>query len=383
MILTLSGIFLGEYSSVLCGLQNTKRITFIILAKIKAFLPVLSLTHMSITIKDIARIINVSHTTVSRALNNSPLISEATKKKVLKIAEKYNYKPNVSARSLVLAKSYNIGLFFSTIKTGTSAGFFLDAVRGVNGIIRDNYSLSVEGLDDFRDFSKVSQRYFDGIILMSQSTKDDVFIKHVIGKNIPFVLLNRESDIGKVTTILADDTAGAYSATRWLIGHGHERIGIIEGKSEFKTSHRRKEGYLRALEENGISYNRSWSVNGNYDLEGGYKAMQVLLNRTELPTGVFCLNDDMAVGAMKAVFESGLKIPEDISLIGFDDSIFASYLTPSLTSVRRPIEKMSAKGTKILVEKVQGIERKIDIIYLRTELKIRNSVQDIRKQIDQ
>lgn len=335
---------------------------------------------MSITIKDIARIINVSHTTVSRALNDSPLISDTTKKKVLRIAKKYNYRPNVSARSLVLAKSYNIGLFFTTIKKGTSASFFLDAVRGVNGIIRDNYSLSVEGLDDFRDFTKVSPRYFDGIILMSQSAKDDLLIKHAIRKNIPFVLLNRESDMGKgkVTTILADDTTGAYNATTWLIRHGHRQIGIIEGKSEFKTSHRRKEGYLRALKENRIPHNPSWSVNGNYDLEGGYKAMQLILNKPEIPTSIFCMNDDMAVGAMKAVFESGLKIPQDISLIGFDDSIFASYLTPSLTSVSRPIEKMSAKGTEILLDKIHGNEKILDTIYLRTELKIRDSVQNIR-----
>lgn len=337
---------------------------------------------MSITIKDIARIINVSHTTVSRALNDSPLISETTKKKVRKVAEKYNYRPNVSARSLVLAKSYNIGLFFTTIKRGTSASFFLDTVRGVNGIIQDTYSLSVEGLDVFRDFSKVTRHHFDGILLMSQSTKDDQLIRHVIRKNIPFVLLNRESDLGKVTTILADDTTGAYNATSWLIRHGHRQIGIIEGKSEFRTSHRRKEGYLRALDENRIPYNPSWSANGNYDLEGGYKAMQSILNKPEIPTCIFCLNDDMAVGAMKAIFESGLKIPRDISLIGFDDSIFASYLTPSLTSVSRPIEKMSAKGTEILLDKIHGNEKKMETIYLRTELKIRDSVQDIRNYID-
>lgn len=338
---------------------------------------------MNVTIKDIARIINVSHTTVSRALNDSPLISESTKKKVRKIAEKYNYRPNVSARSLVLAKSYNIGLFFTTIKKGTSANFFLNSVRGVNAIIRDHYSLSVEGLDDFQDFRKISPRYYDGIILMSQSTGDDQLIRHIIQNNIPFVLLNRESDIGKVTTILADDTIGAYKATNWLIRHGHRRIGIIEGKPEFKTSHRRKEGYLRALNENRIRYNSSWSANGNYDLEGGYKAMHTLLNKPEIPTGIFCLNDDMAVGAMKAIFESGLKIPEDISLIGFDDSIFASYLTPSLTSVSRPIEKMSAKGTEIVLEKIHGREKKIETIYLRTELKIRDSVQDINKHTNQ
>ncbi len=156
---------------------------------------------MSVTIKDIAKIINMSHTTVSRALNDSPLISDDTKSKVRAIAKKYNYTPNVNARGLVLSKSYNIGLFFSTIKTGTSAGFFMDSVRGVNEVIKDNYSLSVEGVDDFKDLSKVSPRFFDGIILMSQSQEDNRFIKHVIKQDIPFVLLNREIENAKVTTI--------------------------------------------------------------------------------------------------------------------------------------------------------------------------------------
>jgi DNA-binding LacI/PurR family transcriptional regulator len=332
---------------------------------------------MSITIKDIARLTNVSHTTVSRALNDSPLISESTKKKVRKVAEKYNYRPNVNARSLVLARSHNIGLFFSTIKKGTSANFFLDAVRGVNGIIRDHYSLSVEGLDDFQDLGKITSRNFDGIILMSQSTMDDQLIEHVIRNNIPFVLLNRASDIPDITTVLADDTIGAYRATDWLIRHGHKRIGIIEGRQEFRTSHRRKEGYMQALDKQRITYEPDLCVTGNYDLEGGYKGMLVLLESRKRPTAVFCLNDDMAVGAMKAIFDNGLKIPGDISLIGFDDSIFAAYLNPSLTSVSRPIEKMSARGTEILLDKINGRGKKMETIYLRTELRIRDSVRDI------
>jgi LacI family transcriptional regulator len=332
---------------------------------------------MSITIKDIARLANVSHTTVSRALNDSPLISEATKKKVRKVAEKYNYRPNVFARSLVLAKSYNIGLFFTTIRKGTSANFFLDTVRGVNGIIRDNYSLTVEGIDDFQDFGKISSRYFDGIILMSQSAKDDRLIEHVVHTGIPFVLLNRETGIPDITTVLADDTTGSYKATEWLIRHGHKKIGLIEGRQEFKTTHRRKKGYLQAHEEYGLVCNPTLTVTGNFDIAGGYFGMRMMLEGDEIPTAVFCLNDDMAVGAMKAIFEHGLKIPADISLIGFDDSIFAAYLNPSLTSVSRPIERISARGTEILLDKINDREINSGTIYLHTRLRIRDSVRDI------
>jgi LacI family transcriptional regulator len=332
---------------------------------------------MSVTIKDIARIINMSHTTVSRALNNSPLISETTKAKIKTIADKYNYTPNVNARGLVLSKSYNIGLFFSTIKTGTSAGFFMDSVRGVNEVIRDNYSLSVEGVDDFKDLSKISLRLFDGIILMSQSQEDDRFIRHIIKQNIPFILLNRELDRPVATTILADDKTGAFKATECLVLKGHNRIGIIEGKPEFKNTQRRKEGFLQALHEFGIKYEPKFSISGNYDLDGGYAAMRKILYYSDLPTAVFCFNDDMAVGAMKAIHEKGLKIPDDISLVGFDDSEYASYLNPALSSVSRPIEQMCIEGARILLEKINGIVQKNRTIFLKTELKERDSVRDI------
>jgi len=333
---------------------------------------------MSVTIKDIARIINMSHTTVSRALNDSPLISEATKSKVRNIAEKYNYTPNVNARGLVLSKSYNIGLFFSTIKTGTSAGFFMDSVRVVNEVIKDNYSLSVEGVDDFKDLSKVSPRFFDGIILMSQSQEDDTFIQHVIHQKIPFILLNRELDMLEATTILADDKTGAYKATECLIKKGHTRIAIIEGKPEFKNTQRRKEGYIHALEKYRIRYYPEIAFKGNYDLDGGYMAMKKILEQDDLPSAVFCFNDDMAVGAMKAIYEKGLKIPDNISLVGFDDSAYSAYLNPALTSVSRPIEQMCIEGARIILEKIEGILQKNSTIFLKTELKERDSVKNLK-----
>jgi LacI family transcriptional regulator len=332
---------------------------------------------MSVTIKDIAKIINMSHTTVSRALNDSPLISEDTKSKVRAIAEKYNYTPNVNARGLVLSKTYNIGLFFSTIKTGTSAGFFMDSVRGINEVIKGNYSLSVEGVDDFIDLSKVSARFFDGIVLMSQSQEDDPFIRHVIKQGIPFVLLNREIENSNATTILADDLKGAFKATECLISKGHKKIGIIEGIPEFKNTQRRKEGFLNALGEYSIKYYPCLSEKGNYDLDGGYLAMKRMLSCTEIPSAVFCFNDDMAVGAMRAIHEKGLKIPDDISLIGFDDSEYAAYLNPALTSVSRPIELMCVEGAKLLLEKINGAKRKNRTIFLKTELKERDSVRNL------
>jgi LacI family transcriptional regulator len=335
------------------------------------------LRRMNVTIKDIARMINMSHTTVSRALNDSPLISEDTKSRVRALAEKYKYTPNVYARGLVLSKSYNIGLFFSTITKGTSAGFFMDSVRSVNEVIRDNYGLSVEGVDDFRDLSKVSSRFFDGILLMSQSQDDDRFIKHILEQKIPFVLLNREVDRPLVTTILADDHTGAMKATECLLTKGHTRIGVIEGIPEFKNTQRRKEGFLHALSKYNIRPIPEFMRTGNYDLDGGYAAMKKILSQEDYPSAVFCFNDDMAVGAMKAIHEQGLHIPQDISLVGFDDSEYAAYLNPALTSVSKPIEKMCAEGARILLEKIEGSNQKNRTIFLKTELKERDSIRSL------
>ena len=140
---------------------------------------------MSITIKDIAKLANVSHTTVSRALNNSPLINEETKSKIKAIAEELHYVPNYSAKSLVLDKSYTIGLFFSSIIQSTSPSFFYETIRGINTVIEEKYNLVVRGVNSYRDYSTINNKRFDGIILMSQSDNDNAFIYHVIKQEIP------------------------------------------------------------------------------------------------------------------------------------------------------------------------------------------------------
>lgn len=322
--------------------------------------------------------LNVSHTTVSRSLNDSPLISKETKERVREIAEKYNYRPNVSARSLVLSKSYNIGLFLSTLKTGTTANFFLNSVRGANSIIKGKYHLSVEAIDDLEDFQQVTSRHFDGIIVMSQSPNDDEFIAHVLKMNIPLVVLNREVIGQKVTTVLSDDLTGAYNITRYIIEQGHRDIAIIEGKQEFRTTYKRKLGFLSAHSDAGLTFNEGLAFRGKYDLQSGYNAMQQILDLEELPTAVFCSNDEMALGAMKAIKQRGIIMPDEISIAGFDDMGFTAYLTPSLTTVLRPVEEMSREGAQILLNKIENENiEELGIINLDTKMIIRDSIKKV------
>ena len=322
--------------------------------------------------------LNVSHTTVSRSLNDSPLISKDTKARVLEMAQKHNYTPNVNAKSLVLSKSYNIGLFFSTLKEGTTASFFLCSVRGVNKIVNEPYKLVVEAVDELNELQYVKKKNFDGIILVSQDPHDDRFISHVIDNKIPIVVLNREVKKLVVNTVLTDDRHGAQETAEYLLSMGHRKIAFIEGKAAFRSASLRKEGFELAMRKVGVNVPVGFVERGNYDLESGYEAMERLLQLKSRPTAVFCSNDDMAIGAMKAISDKGLQVPDDVSLIGFDDNGISAYLTPAITTVRRPIEEMSREGAILLLNIMNNDKDKaIRVIHLKTELEIRASVKKV------
>ncbi|NOU68242.1 substrate-binding domain-containing protein [Paenibacillus sp. LMG 31461] len=330
---------------------------------------------MSATIKDIAKLAGVSHTTVSRALNNSPLIQEETKERIRIIAEQLDYTPNYNAKSLVLDRSYNLGLFFTTLSNGTSAGFFYEAIRGVNSVIRDRYQLIVKGIDDYTSFHSITKKSFDGIIIVSQSDDDGPIIEHIANKEIPLVVLNRPVDTAGVLNVLSDEEQGAFHAGAYLVNQGHKKIALIEGRKGFKSAQNRKDGFERAMEHYEISIPAAFRMPGLYDLESGHQAMQQFLSLEERPTAVFCCNDEMALGAIKAVFEAGLHVPKDISVVGFDDTVFAAYVTPALTTVRRPIEQISKEGALRLLGNIENKLHTTEQVLLRTELIVRESVQ--------
>lgn len=341
---------------------------------------------MTVTIKDIARLANVSHTTVSRALNNSSLINDKTKNRIKQMADELNYTPNVNAKSLVTLRSYNIGLFFSTINSGTSANFFYDVVRGVNMVIKDQYNLVVKSIDEFEsNFNRITSRQYDGIIVMSQTREDQALIEHAISKGIPVVLLNRAAEELIVGNILSDDYQGAYQLVDYIIRCGHRHVAIIEGRAGFQSTIQRKNGYLDALQTHGIKPENELCMQGKYDVGSGYEAMRLLLKGKQTPSAVFCCNDDMAVGAIKAIIEADLRVPQDISIAGFDDNVFAAYLSPELTTVRRPIERISREGAAMIMRMIDLKSKSakehanvaVEHITIESELVIRKSIATI------
>lgn len=332
---------------------------------------------MSVTIKDIAKLANVSHTTVSRALNNSPYINEETKVKIKALAKELNYVPNYSAKSLVLLKSYVIGIFFSSISEGTSDTFFHEIIKGVNKVMDKEYNLVIRGIDDYEYSHPIDNKNFDGIIVVSQSKNDDKFIKTILEKNIPTVVINRNIDDDKIINIMSDDTKGSYDAVTYFIENNHKRIALIEGNKEFESSSYRRKGYIKALEDNNIPINEELIISGKYDLQSGYISMNKLLEFDEKPTAVFCSNDDIAVGAMKAISESGLRVPDDISIIGFDDSNFCNYVTPTLSSVKKDSLTMSKYGGTYILNLINNKEIDRNKVFIESKLVMRKSVKKL------
>ncbi|AWK45756.1 LacI family DNA-binding transcriptional regulator [Bacillus velezensis] len=330
-----------------------------------------------VTIKDIAKLANVSHTTVSRALNGSPYIKEHTKQKILELASQLNYTPNVNAKSLAMQKSHTIGLFFTSITNGTSHSFFSDTIKGVNRTISEEYNLFVRAIDDLKSFETITPMRYDGIILMSQSDSDNSFIYHIREKNIPLVVLNRDIDDRSITNILSNDKEGSRQAVDCLIANGHRDIAIIEGKEGFRSTSQRKEGYLTSLIDHSIPIKHEYSVKGRYDMESGSQAMEKLLALQSPPTAVFCSNDDMAIGAMNAIFAKGLNVPEDISVIGFDDIGISQYMTPRLSTVKRPVENISILGAEKILALIADPDTAAEKIYENTEVMIRDSIKNL------
>ncbi|MEJ8305505.1 LacI family DNA-binding transcriptional regulator [Saccharibacillus sacchari] len=306
-----------------------------------------------ITIKDIARAAGVSHTTVSRALNGSPLIKPVTRERIAKIASDMNYVPNYSAKNLVTRKSNTIGLFFSSIEQGTSSSFLADALKGIRRELDEQYMLTVSGIDDPGSLDSINPRRYDGILVMSQSELDNRFIYHVQSAGIPLVVLNRQLDDPSIPNVASDDRVGGHAAADHAWQCGHRLIAIIEGKPGFKSSSERRLGYMDSLIAHGLSPNPDYFVPGDYSIESGYAAMNTLLDLKNRPTAVFCGNDDMAIGAMNACFDRGVQIPGEVSLIGFDDMIFAQYTNPPLTTIHKSVSEIAAEGTKLLLRRME------------------------------
>ncbi|MBW4803719.1 LacI family DNA-binding transcriptional regulator [Loigolactobacillus coryniformis] len=330
-----------------------------------------------VTIKTIAKIAGVSHTTVSRALNDNPAVKEKTRKKIKKIALDLGYVPNLSARGLVNNRTYTIGLFFSNINEGTSSSFLTEVIKRFHDALDKEYMLSVNSIDDLDDFNIAMQSRLDGIIVVSQSQRDDAFIDYVHQTKIPLVVLNRSLIVEDICNIGFDDYLGAYQAAEYGIRMGHQTFGMIQGIASFHSTTERTKGFLDAVHKQNLTVIEPAIVAGNYSSESGYRAMKQILLLPEPPSFVFCANDDMAIGALKACSELNVRVPQDISIVGFDDSLFSAYTIPALTTIKKPIDQLAQLGMQALSQLMSATEPTTDKELIKPDLIIRDSVRNL------
>jgi len=309
-------------------------------------------------IKDVADRAGVSITTVSHVINQTRYVSEELIERVNKAMEELDYHPNSLARSLRSGKTKTIGLVIPDI----SNQFFAEISRKIEDKgFEHGYSVILCNTDDDPNKEKsyidvLIAKQVDGIVFISAGEISDN-LKKTITLNVPIVIADRDIKDIQSDIVLVNNFLGGYEATQYLIGLGHKRIGCISGPSPVTPSAQRLQGFEQAMREAGLPIDPSLIVSGDFRYQSGESAMQKLLDNPQPPTAVFAFNDMMALGAIRAIYNKNLKVPSDISLIGFDDIPLSQAIFPTLTTMAQPIQEMASLVVDLLIEKIQLYER--------------------------
>lgn len=327
-----------------------------------------------VTIKDIAKKVGVSPSVVSRALNNKYGVKAETRERIVRTAKEMGYLPNILAQGLVTRKTNTIGVVMADI----SEPFFSQLIKGMNLVADETgytliYYNSYESLVERSALEHMikSQRV-DGLIIVGSRIKEDEYLSGRTWE-VPLVLVERRLTAPGLNCVWVDSITGAYKATRYLIDQGHRRIAHICGTLGFQVALDRLEGYKRALADTGLPYAEELVASGHFVWQDGYTATKEVLKQTPRCTAVFAGNDTMAYGALQAIAESGLEVPRDIAVVGFDDLEFSLLTNPPLTTVRQPRMEMGKKAVSILVSILAGKAEEGVKISLTPELIIRRS----------
>lgn len=333
-----------------------------------------------VTIRDVAKLAGVSMTTVSRAFNEKAVIKDETRQAILKIAKEIGYVPNYNARGLVTNRKFVIGIFFSSLRDGTSQSFLSTIISAAYEMLPNNYLLSVNDILRVTDAEALVRNRMDGVMIVSQSENDNDFIYKLKGMGLPMVVINRQLSDTEIRNISGNGVLGVKQAIDYAAKLGHKRVGMIEGMPGFVSAVNRRHGFDLGVLENGLTAVKEAIQVGDYSSASGQAAMTKILALpvAERPTLVFCANDDMAIGALHACYAAGVHVPDDISVIGFDDSYYASMSVPALTTVKKPVVPMTKRGLADLLrlidgEKLDGANR----LKIPAALIIRDSVRKL------
>lgn len=329
---------------------------------------------MKVSIFDVAQKSGLSVVTVSRVINNAPSVRQANREKVLQAMRELNYQPNASARSLARGKTGVIGLTIMTLHDS-----FLDSVvKEVNDLLAAHgyfLALSISNrYDDAFHRSLFQEDRVDGVILLSPVDENE-YVMELKKKKIPFILIDNSRSHPSLSSVVVDNFKGGYEATKHLIDLGHTKIAHISGSQSFLSSRDRERGYLQALEEADL---QPYAVErGTFEINTGYRFTKQWIDAGKLPSAVFAGDDYIAIGVMDACKKEGIRIPSDISIVGFDDQHLATQFTPALTTVRQPAGRIASAAVELLLDAMNDPGRRSATIQLEPELIVRDSTAPV------
>ncbi|HZG85891.1 LacI family DNA-binding transcriptional regulator [Paenibacillus sp.] len=329
---------------------------------------------MKATIYDVAKEAGVSIATVSNAINGKGKVSKKRREQIFKIMEKLNYQPSVIASALMGKKTFTLGLLIPDI----SNPFFAEIARAIEDEAHvAGYSVVICSTDNKderveRYITLLEQKRVDGMII-GTGVEDSGILERLQSKSIPFVLIARESAAQAADTVVADDYVGGVLAARHLAELGHRRIAILAENLKVSSSRERIRGFKQGLAEMNVPFDDGDIVTCEFMIEEGRRGAFELLDRPVRPSAIFCCNDVLAIGALQAAKQLGLRVPEQLSIVGFDDTILATVTDPPLTTVTQPIASMGKQAFKLLIENAANADSVKQRIVLRPELNVRLS----------
>ncbi len=333
---------------------------------------------MEITIHDIAKQLNISASTVSRALKNNPIISESTRKRIKKTAEEMGYRPNVLAASFRTKKTNTIGVIVPLI----NRHFFSSVISGIEDIAYKNgFTVTIsQSNDKVEKEAKIAHTLFanrvDGLILsLGMETKSFEHLKLFTDRKVPLVLFDRITEKIDAHKIIVDDFGGAYRATKHLIEIGARKIAHIGGPQTINIYKSRQEGFIAALNDAGLKTDKSLIFNGTMTRNDGVEALKTLRKNNKLPDAVFCANDTTALGIIIYLKEIGIKLPDEIAIVGFSNEPFSEVVTPSISTIKQPGFLMGQKAAELVISQINNETSGTNFktITMPTQLIIRNS----------
>ena len=325
---------------------------------------------MKVSIFDVAKKSGLSVVTVSRVLNGAESVRENNRQKVLDAIKELDYHPNAAARSLASGKTGIIGLIVTTLQDS----FFDAVVKELNEILAmHGYFLAISistGIESNDSHYLIQEDRVDGLILLSP-VQEDNYIVELKRRGIPYILIDNQKPEHDAYSITIDNFKGGYTATRHLLELGHTSIAHLCGQEMFRSTRERRRGFIQALQEKGVTPFEI--VHGDFDIAMGYDTCNRWLKEGKLPTAVFAGDDNIALGVINALMEAGIRVPEQVAVIGYDDHYIASQLHPHLTTMRQPADKIALAAADMLLRRISGKMKRGADLRIDPELIIRES----------